>query len=150
MVKFILTSVVVFLLSHCYGQNEIFIKSNVAIQGYDPVAYFKKAIPIRGVADYSFKWKDALWYFSNAANLTEFQRNPEAYAPQYGGYCAYGMAGGHKVATSPDAWTVLDGKLYLNYNKSVQSLWSQDKAGNIDRANRHWSAIKNKKSNGQM
>jgi YHS domain-containing protein len=117
----------------------------MAIQGYDPVAYFKQAMPVSGRPEYSYKWKGAVWQFSSQMNLDDFKANPEKFAPQFGGYCAYGMAEGHKAPTSYDAWTILDGKLYLNYNKNVQGLWNMDRAGNIEKAVKNWPTVKNDK-----
>jgi predicted lipoprotein len=71
-----------------------------------------------------------------------FKANPEKYAPRYGGFCAYGTADGHKAPTSPDAWTIVDGKLYLNYDKSVQSLWKKDQQGYIQKADKNWPEVK--------
>ena len=127
------------------AQEEIFSKSNAAIQGYDPVAYFKDSKPVKGKNEFSYVWKGATWNFVNSQNLNEFKSNPEAFAPQYGGYCAYGVADGHKATTSPDAWTIVDGKLYLNYNKEVQALWRKDQKRYIKVANDRWPAVKKEK-----
>src|SRR5258706_2329651 len=89
-------------------KSEVFNPSNGAIHGYDPVAYFTENKPVKGNEKITFMWKGAIWYFSNNQNREVFKANPEKYAPQYGGYCAYGMADGHKASTSPDAWTILD------------------------------------------
>ena len=143
MKTFLLSTIIALLsLGHSYAQRDVFIKSDAAIQGYDPVAYFKKAMPVKGRPEFAYKWKDANWYFSSQQNLNDFKANPEIFAPQFGGYCAYGMAEGHKASTSPDAWTVLDNKLYLNYNKSVKELWDKDRPGYIEKANRNWPTVK--------
>ncbi|HXB44544.1 MAG TPA: YHS domain-containing (seleno)protein, partial [Puia sp.] len=70
--------------------------------------------------------------------------NPAKYAPQYGGYCAYGLTGNHKAPTEPDAWTIIDGKLYLNYNKEVQGIWNKKQKEYISTADKNWPALKNK------
>lgn len=127
------------------AQKEIFSKSNIAIQGYDPVAYFKESKPVKGKTEFSYVWKGATWNFLNSENLTAFKTNPESFAPQYGGYCAYGVAEGHKAPTSPDAWTIVDGKLYLNYDKSVKALWSKDQKGFIKMADKNWDTVKKEK-----
>ena len=75
-------------------------------------------------------------------NLEDFTMSPEKYAPQYGGYCAFGTAEGHKAPTQPDAWTIVDGKLYLNYDKGVQSQWLKDTAGFILKADKNWPDVK--------
>ncbi len=139
----------VLLVMFCAGsviaQKEIFSKSNTAIQGYDPVAYFKESKPVKGKNEFSYVWKGATWNFFNSQNLSEFKSNPEAFAPQYGGYCAYGVAEGHKAPTSPDAWTIVDGKLYLNYDKGVKALWSKDQKGFIKMADKNWDTVKKEK-----
>ena len=145
MKTFLLSAFVLFSIAQSYAQREVYIKSNVAIDGYDPVAYFKVAMPVKGRPEFSYKWKDALWYFFSKANLDDFKSDPEKFAPQFGGYCAYGMAEGHKASTSPDAWTVVDDKLYLNYNKNVKDLWNKDRSGNIEKATKNWPSVKNDK-----
>jgi len=128
-----------------FAQHEIFIKSNEAIQGYDPVAYFKESKPVQGKKEFSFQWKDATWLFSNAQNLATFKTDPEKYAPQFGGYCAYGMSEGHKAPTDPEAWTIVDGKLYLNYNKDVREMWKKDQPARIAKAKENWPTVKGEK-----
>ncbi|AYB30492.1 YHS domain-containing (seleno)protein [Chryseolinea soli] len=132
------------LLAPAFGQ-EVFSKSEAAIQGYDPVAYFKEAKPVEGKKEFSYTWKESTWLFSSAQNLNDFKANPEKFAPQFGGYCAYGMSQGHKASTSPDAWTIIDDKLYLNYNKDVLVLWRKDPAGYITKANTNWPTVKKEK-----
>lgn len=128
-----------------YSQKEVFSKSDLAIQGYDPVAYFKESKPVQGKKEFSHVWKDATWQFSSQENLTTFKANPEKFAPQFGGYCAYGVADGHKAPTSPDAWTVVGDKLYLNYNKDVRELWKKDQKNFIKKANENWPEVKKEK-----
>lgn len=123
---------------------EVFSTSEGAIKGYDPVAYFTSGKPEKGDPQFSFRWNDADWNFSNQKNLDAFKLSPEKYVPQFGGYCAYGVSDNHKSPTDPDAWTIVDGKLYLNYNKQVKELWSKDKPGFIMKANELWPTIKNK------
>src|SRR6478735_8935781 len=123
---------------------EVFSTSSGAIRGYDPVAYFTVGKPVKGDPKISFHWNDADWYFSSQANLDAFKSSPEKYAPQFGGYCAYGVSDNHKAPTESDAWTIVDGKLYLNYNNDVKSLWSKDRANRIKKANELWPEIKTK------
>jgi YHS domain-containing protein len=141
----LLSTIILLSLGQGYAQREVFIKSDAAIQGYDPVAYFKESKPVKGKTELSYTWKQAIWLFTSQQNLDDFKANPEKFAPQFGGYCAYGMAEGHKAPTSPDAWTVLDDKLYLNYNKNVQVLWNKDRSGNIEKALKNWPTVKNDK-----
>jgi YHS domain-containing protein len=123
-------------------KSEIFVKDSFAINGYDVVAYFSEAKPVKGSTEVSVTYKEVTWLFANKANADLFKANPEKYEPQYGGYCAYGCSEGHKAKTSPDAWTIVNGKLYLNYNVNVKELWNKDQEGNIKKANVNWLKIK--------
>jgi hypothetical protein len=114
----------------------------LAIQGYDPVAYFAEARPRRGRDAHVFDWQGARWRFASAANRDAFAANPERYAPAYGGFCAFGVASGYKVGIDPDAWAIVDAKLYLNYSKSVQRSWQADIPGFIAKADMAWPALK--------
>lgn len=127
------------------SQSEIFSTKEGAIKGYDPVAYFTEGKPVKGSEAYSFEWNGATWRFSSAENMAAFTANPEKYAPQYGGYCAYGVADGHKAPISPDAFSILEGKLYLNYNKQVQNTWNKDQQGYIKTADEKWGVVKKEK-----
>ena len=122
--------------------GEVFTTEEGAINGYDAVAYFNEAMPIKGNTQFRYEWNGATWYFSSAANLDIFMTDPEKYVPQYGGYCAYGTANGHKAPTQPDAWTIVDGKLYLNYNLDVLGMWRKDKTNLINEADRNWPEVK--------
>ena len=123
---------------------EVFSPSDGAIHGYDPVAYFKESKPVKGDRKYSLSWKSATWYFASQQNLDSFKADPGKYAPQYGGYCAYGLANGHKATTEPDAWLISDGKLYLNYDKDVQVKWKKKQTEYIQTADKIWPGIKDK------
>ncbi len=123
-------------------KSEIFVKDSVAVRGYDVVAYFTQSAPVKGNSEFVHGWKGAKWYFVNRENQEAFKASPEKYAPQYGGYCAYGTAGGYKAPSDPDAWTISDGKLYLNYNKKVMDNWRKDQANFIDKANKNWPTVK--------
>jgi YHS domain-containing protein len=125
--------------------QQIYTKGDAAIQGYDPVSYFKESKPVKGKREFAYEWRGATWNFSTSQNLTDFKSNPESFAPQYGGYCAYGVAEGHKAPTSPDAWTIVDGKLYLNYDKGVKALWNKDQNRFIKMANENWETVKKEK-----
>lgn len=125
-------------------KSEIFISSGKAIKGYDPVAFFKESKPVKGSDNISFQYKDATWLFSTVENLESFKKSPEKYAPQYGGYCAYGTADGHKAPTQTDTWTVVNGKLYFNYNTKVKENWDKQQAALIEKANTQWPLIKDK------
>jgi YHS domain-containing protein len=118
-----------------------------AIEGYDPVAYFEEGKPVEGDSDYSHEWLGATWYFSSAENRDRFAADPERYAPQYGGYCAWAVSQGYTAEIDPEAWSVVDGKLYLNYSKDVQAQWQQDVPGNIAKGDANWPDIRDKLAN---
>ncbi|MES2681929.1 MAG: YHS domain-containing (seleno)protein [Pseudomonadota bacterium] len=103
--------------------------TGIAINGYDTVAYFTEKKPVKGSDAYVYSWNGASWKFTSQQHLDLFKAAPEKYAPQYGGYCAYGVSKGYLVSIEPEQFTVIDGKLYLNYDASVQKKWSQDPLG---------------------
>lgn len=109
-----------------------------AIQGYDPVAYFTEGRPMPGDPAYSFDWEGATWLFASAAHRDAFAADPQKYAPQFGGYCAYAVSKGHAAPASPEVWSITDGKLYLNLGPGVQSLWQEELGANIARAVNNW------------
>lgn len=108
--------------------------SGVAIRGYDTVAYFTQGKPVEGLDEFSTEWSGATWKFSTQDHLDLFVDNPESYAPQYGGYCAYGVSQNYLVKIEPENWTIVDDKLYLNYDSDVQQKWEQDIPGFITKA----------------
>jgi YHS domain-containing protein len=115
--------------------------SNVAIRGYDPVAYFTVGRPVEGSASFKATYQGAEFRFANAANRAAFVANPARYAPQYGGYCAWAVGHGYTAGIDPEAWAIVDGKLYLNYNRSIQSQWQGDRANQIRSANANWPLV---------
>ena len=119
----------------------VFSTDEFAINGYDPVAYFTQDMPVKGQLDYAYNWNDTVWLFSNPENLALFEADPEAYAPQFGGYCAYALSKGSLAPTVPEAWTIVDGKLYLNFSLRARELWSEDIPGNISLAEGYWPDI---------
>jgi YHS domain-containing protein len=125
-------------------KSEVFEKDGNAIRGYDVVAFHTEANATKGIENFTYRWKDTNWLFASQANLDLFKKDPEKYAPQYGGYCAYGTAGGHKAPTETDTWTVKDNKLYFNYNKKVKELWNKDIPGYIEKADKNWTEIRDK------
>lgn len=128
-----------------FAQKEVFSKSDEAINGYDPVAYFLESKPVKGKTEFTYVWKDSNWLFSSAKNRDAFKSDPEKYAPQFGGFCAYGVSDNHKAPTSPTAWTIVNGKLYLNYDEGVKALWSKDRDDRIAKANANWPEVKKEK-----
>lgn len=115
--------------------------SSTAVGGYDPVAYFTQGKPVEGKREFSTKWKGAEWRFATAANLEAFKADPEKYAPQYGGYCSWAVSQGYDASADPEQWSIVDGKLYLNYNADIQKKWSADKAALIKAADKNWPAL---------
>ena len=115
--------------------------SGTAIDGTDPISYFTEGRPVVGDADITHKWNGATWRFTSAENRDRFAASPEKYAPQYGGYCAWAVSQGYTASTDPDAWSIVDGKLYLNYSKSVQKNWEKDVPGHITSANKNWPKV---------
>ncbi len=120
--------------------NQSFL-AGVAISGADPVAYFTDGRALEGSSDFTHEWNGAKWRFASAENRDQFARNPEKYAPQFGGYCAWAVSQGYTAPIDPEAWTIVAGKLYLNYSKSVQAEWSQDVAGNIAKGEANWPGV---------
>ncbi len=109
-------------------------RSDTAILGYDTVAYFTEGKPVKGQDGFVTEWMGAKWKFASQAHLDLFKATPEKYAPQYGGYCAYGVSQDNLVTIEPDKFKIVDGKLYLNYDASVQDKWQKDIAGYIKQA----------------
>jgi len=124
-----------------FAQNQC-LKNGVAIQGYDPVAYFVSNKAIAGKSEINSEYKKAVYYFSSEENKTIFLKNPEKYIPQYGGYCAYGVSENHTSPTDPQAFTIVEDKLYLNYNLKVKELWLKDREDRIKKANSNWEKLK--------
>jgi YHS domain-containing protein len=115
--------------------------TGTAILGYDSVAYFTENKPVPGLDAYTYSWMGAKWKFSSQKNLDLFKATPEKYAPQYGGYCAYGVAKDNLVKIDPAAFSVIDGKLYLNYDKGVQKKWAADTTGYIKAADAKFAGL---------
>ncbi|NJK77000.1 MAG: YHS domain-containing protein [Microcoleus sp. SU_5_6] len=120
-------------------------EKGVAIRGTDPVAYFTESKPVAGKPEFTHKWGDATWQFSSAQNRDLFAQNPEKYAPQYGGFCAWAVSQGYTAATDPNAWKIADNKLYLNYNSAVQWGWEKDISGNVAKGDKNWPGLAKEK-----
>jgi YHS domain-containing protein len=131
------------ILSPAFGQSgEVFTTEEGAIHGYDPVAYFNQGKAVKGKKEFSYLWNGAQWFFSSKQNMETFKSKPEKYAPQYGGYCAYGTSEGHKAPTEADAFTVVGDKLYFNYNKEVRTDWAKNQKDLIKKADKNWPSVK--------
>ncbi len=115
---------------------------DIAIGGTDPVGYFTQSMALRGLPKFSYRWKGAIWHFGSAANRAAFKVNPMRYAPQYGGYSAWQVARGYTARIDPEAWRIVDYKLYLNYSKAVRRKWSSDLSGNITNGDHNWPGIR--------
>lgn len=118
-------------------------QQGIALHGYDPVAYFTVGAPAKGNAKFTATFEGARYHFADAKNLKKFKANPAAYAPQYGGFCAMGVALHKKLDGDPNVWKIVDGKLYLNVNQDVSVAWHRDIPGNLAKANAEWPEIKN-------
>jgi YHS domain-containing protein len=118
--------------------------NGVALGGTDPVAYATEGRPVEGDAAYSASYDGATWHFASAVNRDLFLSDPERYAPQYGGWCAYAAAKGAKAPTDPDAWSVINGRLYLNFSEDVRSRWLGDAADYIAAADAAWPALRDR------
>ena len=110
----------------------------LALKGFDAVAYFNEGNAIEGSDQFTYEWNGAKWRFASAANRDSFAGNAEKYAPQYGGYCAWAVGHGYTAKGDPEAWKIVDGKLYLNYSKDVQAKWVQDIPGYIEKGDENW------------
>jgi len=115
--------------------------SNLAVSGYDPVAYFQEGKPVTGSDRFTVTWNGTTWRFASAANRDKFPADPDKFAPQYGGYCAWAVSQGYTASSDPEACHVTNGKLYLNYSKSLQSQWQQDIPGNIKKGDANWPEV---------
>lgn len=120
----------------------VFAVDGVAIRGTDPVAYFTEGRPVAGDPAHAYEWRGAVWHFASAGNRDRFAADPERYAPQYGGFCAWAVAAKGKLySTQPGNWSIVDGKLYLNFNDDIQARWETDVPGFISRADTRWPEI---------
>lgn len=115
--------------------------STVGIGGYDPVAYFKEGKAMKGNGWHVAYHKGVTYVFANKMNRKTFEADPEKYLPAYGGYCAYGVAVGKKFVTDPEVWKIVEGTLYLNLDKAIQSKWNEDIPGYIKKADANWPKI---------
>ena len=124
-----------------FAADEVFATADGAIRGYDPVAYHLENRAVRGLATITHRWNGATWRFASTANRDRFIADPARWAPRYGGYCAYGTSQGYKVSTDPDAFALVDGRLYLNYSRPVQLTWNLDRPGFIRKADVNWTGL---------
>lgn len=142
----LLSFVILFSTANAYAEDPIYTGffSSKAVGGYDPVAYFTDAKPVKGKKTFSTEYKGADWYFSSNENKDLFIANPEKYAPQYGGYCAWAIAKNSFAKGDPKQWSIVDDKLYLNYNADIKNQWSKDKSALIAKGDTNWPTLSKK------
>jgi YHS domain-containing protein len=116
----------------------------VAVGGYDPVAYFTASQAVKGNPAFSYTYKDSEWRFASEANRALFIANPQKYEPQYGGHCSYAAARNYKASGDPQAWRIVEGKLYLNYDPSIKKIWEKNIPGEVSNADRNWRSLASK------
>ncbi|MGB7299710.1 MAG: YHS domain-containing (seleno)protein [Burkholderiaceae bacterium] len=142
----VMASAIVLISALAYMPNafggQFFERNGVAIDGFDPVAYFTDSKPVRGDKSFTANYLDSTFHFASAKNRDMFKADPARYAPQYNGYCAYGVAHGAKAKIEGERFAVVDGKLYLNYDADIQASWQKDVPGFIQRANKEWAGLK--------
>ena len=142
--SFSISLLALLLSAASYAQDVKFYSTKgTAINGYDPVAYFLQNKAVAGIDSFSTNWSGSKWKFISQANLDSFKLASEKYAPQYGGYCAYGCSENHLSPTDPNAFTIVGNKLYLNYNLQVKEFWLKDTTGKIKAADGYWPALNN-------
>ena len=135
----LIIAAIAFLSASVAGAGPVYTKGGVAIDGYDTVAYFTENKAVKGSSSFTHQWNGATWHFSSAKNLALFKAEPEKYAPQYGGYCAWAIAEKDTLfEIDPDRFDFYGGKLYLNYNKSTQKKWKADRPGMIKRGDANY------------
>ena len=139
----LMAALTVTLLPPMAAAQAVFAENGVALRGHDPVAYFTEGRPVRGLPEHAADWGGATWHFASAANRAAFLADPEAHAPQYGGFCAWAVAQGYTAPIDPNAWQIVDGKLYLNYNARIQRRWERDIPGFIAQADANWPGLAN-------
>ena len=122
---------------------QLYAEDGIAIDGPDPVGYFTESRPVAGDPSITLDWNGATWRFASEDSRAQFEANPEAFAPQYGGYCAFAVSQGYTASTVPQAWTIHEDKLYLNFSRSVRRRWERDIPGHIEMANANWPSVLN-------
>jgi len=138
--KYFPLNIVVFLILCSFGTNvAMATEPQIAIKKYDPVAYFTEDKAVLGMDEYTFPYHDMVWYFSSQKNRELFAADPQAYAPQYDGYCAWALTESRLAQTDPEVWKIVDDKLYLNCSKAAYEKWARDIPGHIKMADRIWA-----------
>lgn len=122
-------------------QEAVYAENGIALDGTDPVAYFTQGQAVAGSPDYTHRWRGVTWQFSSSQHRDQFAQAPERYAPAYGGFCAWAVSQGYTAPIDPDAWRIVDGRLYLNFDRAVQQRWEGDIPGHIQQADQNWPAL---------
>jgi YHS domain-containing protein len=124
------------------SHGAVFAEGGVAIRGYDPVAYFTEGRPVAGRPEFEARHRGATWRFASAEHKAAFEADPARYEPQYGGYCAWAVSAKNEAyPIDPEAWKIVDGRLYLNFSRDVQADWERDVPGHITKANTNWPGL---------
>ena len=134
----------IMLISTLAADNKEYIRKDakgIAVDGYDVVAYFTKGKPLKGQKNFSTTWQGAKWHFRSQQHLQLFKKSPQKYAPQFGGFCAWAVANGYTAKIDPTAWKIVNKKLYLNYNHSIQKRWEKDRKSLIRRGHQNWPKL---------
>ncbi len=139
--KALIVTLTLFGLATSAVAGEFYEKDGVAIRGYDPVAYFTDQKPVQGSQSFTSEYQGSLFRFASAAHRDAFAAHPEKFAPQYGGFCAFGTALGYKAAVDPEAFTIVGDRLYLNYSLKVRAKWQEDIPGHIRKADHNWPDV---------
>jgi YHS domain-containing protein len=141
-ILFILTMCGIWICSINVQAGEFFERNNLAIDGYDPVAYFTERRPVKGSSEFHSDFQGSTFQFVSASHRDAFAEDPSKYVPQYGGFCAYGTAKGYKAVIDPAAFTVVGDKLYLNYSEAVRTRWLSDVPSYLQKADANWPEVK--------
>jgi len=121
-------------------------KNSVAIQGYDPVAFFTQNKPVKGSAEFQSSYRGAIYYFVSAEDKATFDAAPGKYEPQFGGYCAYGVSQGHLAPVKIEAFQIVNGRLLMQYDLDVKGKFNKDQTGSLQKADQNWPGLVEKKS----
>lgn len=133
-------ALILFSAAPAFAQS-LNVENGVAVGGTDVVAYFAAGRAAPGRPEFAHSWSGATWRFSSAANRDAFAAEPARYAPQYGGFCAWAVSQGYRAPVDPDAWRIVDGKLYLNYSRAIQMRWDLTRGSNIAAGDRNWPRL---------
>jgi len=143
MKKLLVALMVVAAVSTIAGAKDLqnLDSNGVAIQGYDPVAFFTDNRPVKGNPQFQSDYHGAKYYFTSAEHKAAFDEKPAKYEPQFGGYCAYGASRGHKAPVKIEAWQIVDGRLLMQYDLDVKNDFNKDQQGNLRKADQNWPGL---------